>query len=256
MPRGRQRRLQSTLAAIQKQHGVGAVRKGSELTRGVIPPSISTGFQALDAITGCTGLPIGAVTLLSGLITSGKLTLGYKTLVSAQQRKHDYVAIIDLYHHSDPDYLSRCGLDLERLLLIKPYAESRVVDLLIDLVQTQKARAVLIDGFLADRGIASYLNRKLSLLNQAVRKANCALIIISEPAPPWKRWLGLDTGGALRQQTALSIEMQREQWLSENGEIVGYQANACVLKSRWAYGKPTAKVRITFNGAVKAGPTW
>ncbi len=81
---GKQRRLESAVAGLQLRHGDKAVRKASELASFSTPPHIATGFGALDALTGCAGFPLRASTLLTGQMTSGKLTLAYKTLVNAQ----------------------------------------------------------------------------------------------------------------------------------------------------------------------------
>ena len=57
---------------------------GAQLDSASILASESTSFPALDAITGCQGVPLGDITLFSGRTTSGKLTLAYKTLMNAR----------------------------------------------------------------------------------------------------------------------------------------------------------------------------
>ena len=150
--RSKQRKMESTAAALQQRYGAQSLRKASNLSGHTIPPHVSTGFPALDAITGCQGVPLGDIALLSGPNTSGKLTVAYKTLMSAQRsaRKRDaLVAIIDLSHSADPDYVARAGVDLEHLLIARPSQDEEAVDLLLDLVRTQNVRAILVDS-LAD----------------------------------------------------------------------------------------------------------
>ena len=60
----------------------------------------------------------------------------------------------------------------------------------------------------------------------------------------------------VRWAAALHIEMQRERWLQQAGELTGYQAQARLLKSRWVYGIRSAPVAVLFNGTVKAQGTW
>ena len=118
MPDDRRRRLDNTIAAVQRRHGPTALRRGADAASPAVP-HIATGFAALDAITGCGGVPLGAITLLSGRTTSGKLTAAYKVLANAQRDGRGHVAytavLLDLSRTADPDYLARCGLDLEAL---------------------------------------------------------------------------------------------------------------------------------------------
>jgi RecA/RadA recombinase len=125
---GKRRQLQSTVAALQRRYGAQAIRPASDLPTPAPPPAITTGFAQLDALTGCRGIPLGALTLLSGCTTSGKTTLAFKTLAHAQQPEpasarrtalHN-VARLDLNHTCDPDYLARCGVDLAHLLIVLP----------------------------------------------------------------------------------------------------------------------------------------
>ncbi|MCB0155067.1 MAG: hypothetical protein KDF65_09730, partial [Anaerolineae bacterium] len=159
------------VVALQRKHGERALRKG--IATSVTPPAIPTGFPTLDDITGCRGIPRHAITILSGRMTSGKVTLAYKILAAAQdQHGRDKVAILDLNSTTDPDYLARCGVDLERLVQIRPTRETALVQLLLDLIRTNQLRLILVDS-LPD--LAQWLGNRSELgamgeqLNQALR---------------------------------------------------------------------------------------
>lgn len=260
MPTDKRRRLESAVAAIQQRHGTQAIRKAAEIAPATVR-HVSTGFVALDAITGCSGVPLGAVTLLSGQSTSGKLTLAYKTLANAQARGN--VALLDLSRTADPGYLHRCGVQLDRLLIVRPDTEpgalANSVALLMDLVQSGEVRGVLVDGLAdlaADAAALRRLAASLGHLRQLLRAAGCCLIFTDEQHAPWQRWLNLDPGALVRAQAALHIELQRERWLRREGQLVGYSARAKVLRSRWRSDSPQASIEIVFNGTVRAQPTW
>jgi recombination protein RecA len=257
------RKLESTAASLHQRYGAQALRKASNLAGQVIPPHASTGFPALDAITGCQGVPLGEITLFSGRTTSGKLTLAYKTLMNAQRParngKQALVAIVDLTRSTDPDYLSRAGVDLEHALIARPNHGQEAVELLLDLARTQHLRAVLVDNLadlLAPRGAGRRLQAALSQLRYLLRSAKCALIFVDEPSPPWQRWFNLDRSTIVREHAALHIEMERESWLIHQQRMAGYCARVRILKSRWARGFPSAPVDIRFNGAIVARQTW
>jgi hypothetical protein len=263
--RRKQRKMESTAAALNQRYGAQAVRKASNLTAHTIPPHVSSGFPTLDAITGCRGIPLGDISLLSGSITSGKLTLAYKTLMNAQRptrvRKgtHALAAIIDISHSTDPDYISRAGVDLEHLLIVRPRHGQEAVDLLLNLARTHDLRAILVDSLVdlfAERGAGRRLQAALSQLRQQVRSANCALLFVDDTNPPWQRWLNLDRSAVVRQHAALHVEMRHESWIGRGQEMTGYRAQARILKSRWARGFPTAPIEIRFNGTITARQAW
>jgi hypothetical protein len=254
------RRLDQTVAALETRYGAGVVRSAHDLTRRP-PPHLSTGFPQLDALTGCGGIPLRNMSILSGRATSGKLTLAYKLLVSGQHtRQRQTTALVDLAHSADPDYLARAGVDLARLLLVRPRLDRQAVDVLVDLVLSRQLRVVVVNGLAElqrDPKLYRYLNATLGRLQQALRTHHCALVWVDDPAPAWLRWFHLDRSGAVRQYAALHLELQWERWLTQpDGQLYGYAAQARLLKSRWARPGRTAPVEIVFNGVIQARPTW
>lgn len=255
----KRQRLEQTIAAIQHLHGERAVRVGAR-PRAVDVPHVPTGFARLDALTGCGGVPIGALTLISGKSTSGKATLAYKTLANAQRAMPGgLAALLDLHGAADADYLARCGVDLGRLVLSQPKPARQAVELLIELArQARKHRlaAVLIDDLgpvVADAAASRALGAAAPQLALVLQHAGCAMIALAEARPVWQRWVG---GGALGHNADLHIELSRETWLERDGELVGYRARAAVARSRWAPAGRAAPLEIEFNGTVKARNTW
>jgi hypothetical protein len=255
------------VAALQRRYGAHALRPASDLAAPAPPPAITTGFAQLDALTGCQGIPLGALTLLSGRTTSGKTTLAFKTLAHAQQPERPSarrtslhnVALLDLNHTCDPDYLARCGVDLAHLLIVRPPPAVEAVALLLDLVRQHQLRAIVVNS-LTDltyhRAAYQRLNAALPHLAGLVRTSSCALLWLDDPSPPWLRWLNWDRSWALRRWAALHLELHHESWLTRTDQFVGYTARARVLKRRWPGPAGDAALAITFNGTVHAGPSW
>lgn len=252
----KRRNVESAVAAIQQRHGQQAIHRASEMTSQSIP-HISTDFPALDALTGCQGIPLGMLSLLSGQTTSGKLTLAYKALANGQRVGN--AAFFDLTRTADPDYMARCGINLERLLIIRPQNSQECIPLLLDVVQSRQMKVVVLDGLAEvndDATAAQALVNALAQLQQQLRMAGCALLCIDEASPAWRRWLNMDRSATVRQAAALHISLQREHWLRQNGALVGYAANAQVMHSRWQSSSPSTTIEFTFNGAVRARETW
>jgi RecA/RadA recombinase len=253
----RKQRLDKAIAGLQGKHGARIVQVAKELPKTVIPPHIASGFADLDAMTGCKGIPLGHITLLTGKTTSGKLTLAYKVLENAQgkYKNKESVAILDLTHASDLDYIARCGVDLAHTLIVRPPHPDQFVKALFHLLRPQYGlRAVLVDGLghlLATIKIAHEFDAALPQLHLKLKESRCALICLDEAQPPLLRWLKINSS-AIAHYASLHINLAREQWLTHEQKITGYTARANLLKSRWARNGPTCQVAITFNGTIKA----
>lgn len=261
MSRGSRQRKQLDLAvaALEERHGTGVLRRATEIPPHI--PHLSTGFSTLDALTGCGGIPLGAMTLISGVSTSGKLTVTYKLLACTQQAyPKQTVALVDLHASADPDYLVRAGVEMDRLLLARPALDKKAVDLLVDLAISRKVRAIVVNcltDLQSDRQVYRHLTATLGRLQQALRTSRSSLIWIDDPTAPWLRWFNLDQSKSVRQFASLHIEMQLEHWLTSNaGVLRGYAARAKLHKSRWTRAGRSVPLEIVFNGTIKARPTW
>jgi hypothetical protein len=87
-------------------------------TARVPPPRIPTGLDALDALLG-GGLPRGALTEIVGRPSSGRTTLAY-VLLRAVTVRRALTACVDLPNAFDPAHAEEAGIDLARVLWIRP----------------------------------------------------------------------------------------------------------------------------------------
>ena len=152
-------------------------------------------------------------------------------------------------------------MQLERLLIARPDtvpgAPANSVALLLDMAQSRQFTMMLVDG-LADLDAAALRRLAASLphLRRLLHATGCAVVFTDEQHAPWRQRLGLDAGAAVRSQAALHVELRRERWLKQEGQLVGYRATARVVRSRWRSDSPQASIEIVFNGTVRAQPTW
>lgn len=166
---------------------------------------------------------------------------------------------MDLSRTADADYVARCGVNLDALLVGQPPPGRKAVELLGDLVRRPRIRVLVVDSLSEIAGSQEALRALHSMLprlQQMVQERKCALVILDEPQAPWLRWLQLDTSSQVRSAAALHIELQHEQWLYESEKLIGYSAQARLLKSRWAHGIHSTPLAIIFNGTVKSRETW
>lgn len=244
--------LDSAVATLQHRFGQRVFLPAPDLR--ARPSSISTDFPALDQILGIGGVPLNVITLLTGQMTSGKLTLAYKILGNAQQTKMESpqpVALFDLTVTTDGDYLQRCGIDLEHLLVVRDES----IRSLLDLVRSRQVRAILLDHLSilrTDHEMWKHFSATLAQLNVLLKNSNCAIIFLDESSAPLRPIQNDHTRNELGHAIALHLDLQREQWIRDADELCGYQARVRVLRNRFGLIGQSALIAIEFNGTVRA----
>ena len=256
--RRRQRQLDMTVAAIQRQHGPWALVKGgsSRVAGSVATPHISTGFPALDRVLTIGGLPRGQVCELVGPATSGKTTIAIKFLVQAQAQTGGAtggrVGYLDQALYFDPDYAHRCGLDLSRLLVGRPQDIREMLAMAEALAGSGGLAALAFDALdftWTDPQAASLLAATFSRLPVALARSGMVLLVLHEP--PSGSSPRPEAASALAHVAAMRLQVVREHWLYQGKDIRGYQARVEVLKNRFGPAGQTASLAIEFNGTVR-----
>ena len=105
--------LETAILHIEKEFGKGAIMRLGEATRNrVALDALSSGSLSLDLALGVGGIPRGRVTEIFGAESTGKSTLAYHVVASAQ-RKNGTAAYVDAEHALDPSYAARCVVNIE-----------------------------------------------------------------------------------------------------------------------------------------------
>ena len=82
----------------------------------VAPLTVPFGIPSLDALSG--GLPRGALSEVTGAVSSGRTSIVLSTLAAALRRQ-ETCALVDASDSFDPISAAAAGLDLARLLWIR-----------------------------------------------------------------------------------------------------------------------------------------
>ena len=303
MSANKRSRFDSAVAGLQQRHGVQVLVPARAVDSR--PGAIATGFSSLDALLELGGIPVNALSVLSGPCTSGKLTLAYKILSRAQQASSRHsprtgqgetfapaatsspgqrpvpghspphgdrtapprrgvrgseprtVVVIDLHNNTDPDYLARCGIQLDYLLLARPRSLRQSFELVLDIVRSGQAHAILLDSLAGEQGNVSAARAAVALLpqlRQVLAQSGCAVLWLDQPYPFWQRWAQRLMDSSLAAYADVHLEVQHERWLERAVQIYGYQAQVKVLRNRWGRNGATS-IAIEFNGTVKARET-
>jgi len=230
----KQQRLQEGIASIRRAHGEDALRPLGDFGADAAVAHLSTGFVLLDHALGIGGVPRGHLTQVSGIPTSGAMTLAWKTLAQA---KDEAVLCIDMLHTYDADYAARCGVALANLLLVQPASPDQALEVLTTLVDAVAAAVVVFD--IPDkkpRVETSTLHRLLS----ALHRSRCALLVAEHAATP-----------LFSEKAAIRLHFQRSGWLRQRQDINGYRTQVRILKNRWGHTGQRVSLVIGFSGVVQ-----
>lgn len=251
MGAGKRKRLEATVAAIQGRWGRQALQRGP---RPEAISALSTGFPALDGmLAGRGGIPRGRITELLGEPTSGMATLALK--VAAGLAAPGQSAYVDLAGTFDPDYAARCGVNLDRLLLVRPHSGLEGLDIVLSLLTRTELSLIIFDSVTdlqAETARAAALSARLAQLPALLSRTPCALLFLTPLRfGPARTAANYPPHFALPHLAALRLELRKEQWLYRNREVKGYQARVRVLTNKLGRAGQQTTIAITFNGVVQ-----
>ena len=252
--KSRRERLDHTITIIQQRHGPQAIRQGVSASAAI--PHISTSFPQLDSALGIGGIPRGRVTVLTGAPTSGAFTLSALILAQAQGRAKHSVAYIDLWDTCDADYLERCGVHLDHLLVARPADSRQALDMALHLADRHELAAVLFDAWpalAADAATRQYAAATLDQLIPRLARSQVAFVVLDQPLD----WRARLTGwtdpahSALAHHAAVRLAFRRESWHTRGPDIRGYRAEVTIEKNKLGPERKSVTLDILFNGTVR-----
>jgi recombination protein RecA len=261
--------LDTTITAIKKQHGAGAIFKLGERPEIEIP-SISTGCLSLDLAIGVGGLPRGRVIEVYGPESGGKTTLTLHVIAQAQ-KLGGTAAFIDAEHALDIGYARKLGVDVDNLFVSQPDNGEQALEIAEALIRSGDVDVVVVDSVAAlvpkaelegemgdaQMGLqARLMSQALRKLTAVVSKSNTVLIFINQLRDKIGVMFGspeTTTGGrALKFYSSVRLDIRRIQQIKDGDVVVGARTRIKVVKNKVGIPFKEVEVDLRYGEGVDA----
>src|SRR5512144_207581 len=173
--------LDKAVGDILKRYGDGSIVRLGQ-AKHMETEAFPTGSLSLDIALGVGGVPRGRITEIYGPESSGKTTI-CQHIIAEAQKMGGIAAFIDVEHALDPDYASRCGVNVDQLYISQPDTGEQALEIAEALIRSGAIDVVVIDSVAALVPRAeiegemgdSHMGLQARLMSQALRKLSGAI---------------------------------------------------------------------------------
>ena len=247
---------------------------------------LSTGSTLLDYVISNRrdgGVPCGKITEIQGEESSGK-SLICAHLIANIQKKGGIAVYLDTENATNPDFMRRIGVDLEKLIYVQPGTIEKAFEIMEGIISTIRAKAptqaVLIvwdsvgntppqAEIEGDYDPQSQMGLGAKAMARGLRKVTEMIgreqitMVFTQPltyrmtASKYEDPLGTKYGKALPYHSSVRLRVQSSTKLKDkSGEIYGIVTNGRIIKSRLGTSHRTCKFEIHFDHGIDDESSW
>ena len=237
---------------------------------------ISTQSPILDYIIGGKGIPVGRLTEINGLISTGKSLL-CQHIIAENQRRGGISILVDSESAYDARFAERIGVNLDELVILQPDSLEDMfeeVNEIIDKVRAEDSNIpllIVIDSVsaLAPKGevesdfgqaqiglAARIISRAMRKLTTKIAAENVTLVLVTH----LKYKIGgisfagpqtVATGGlALGYHATLRLKLENVAKIRKSNKIVGIQTRVTTVKSKITSPYQSCYLYIYFDKGI------
>jgi len=246
---------------------------------------VPTGNPILDLVISNrkhAGLPVGRLSEVSGLPSSGKsLLIGH--ILAETQKKGGIGVLFDTEQSADKGFLKAIGVDLDKLIYVDEQLIETIFETIEKIIETIRSSnndrlvTIVVDSIMGatnkieydgDYDKSGYATQKAIILSQAMRKINgiigknrIALVVTNQLRTKLNIGFGdpyeVSGGKAIPFHSSLRLRLQMiGQIKDKNKNTIGVKTKCKVAKSRIGPPFRTCEFEIYFDRGIDSNKTW
>lgn len=223
--------------------------------------SLSTGIMKLDWAIGIGGFPKGRVIEMHGQPSSGKTTICLQ-IIKNYQDQGIVCAFVDAEHTLDIDFCESIGVDMSKLIVVKPEYGEEAFDVITKLINSKQVGFIVVDSISAmvpksrleaDTGTqaigaqARMIANELPKIISPLDKTGCILVFINQlrvnimggQYNPYTTPGGM----SLRHYCSVRLKVASTTRINQGDTQIGSKVTVEVVKNK--VGKPNEKIELT-----------
>lgn len=239
---------------------------GSEIFEVNGDGAISTGIESLNyALNG--GIHPGRVYEVFGKNSSGKSTLCLE-LIAERQRHGESCGYVDMEHTFDAHYAVRCGVDLNKLALVRPSTAEEAMRAVHFLSQSGTVKLIVLDSVAqlipqseADQDMekqtiglqARFVTKALRKIIPTLQTYGTILVLINQIRVKIEGMYTSTTtsgGNMLHYACTARLELKRKEWLGSKENVTGQRVEIKLVKHKMGPPMRTCMIDIIFGKGV------